>query len=69
MNATALRELATLVEQGHPADYIGIGDEVTILATLPAAVRWMETCPQSVLPESRVPVDIRPVGVLVNEVS
>lgn len=66
MNARALREIADLVDQGTPADYIGVGDEVTILAELPSAIRWMETCPQGVLPESRVPVDVRVVGVLVN---
>lgn len=63
MNAAALRELADLVDQGHPADYIGIGDEITVVANVASAARWVERCPNDRLPVSGVPVDVRIVEV------
>lgn len=66
MNATALRELADLVDQGHPADAILIADEVTIVANIASAARWMERCPNDRLPVSGVLVDVRIVEVPVH---
>lgn len=44
MNAATLRALADLIDQGHPADYIGVGDSVTIIVTNEiSAARWRAT--------------------------
>ncbi len=44
MNAATLRVLADLIDQGHPADYIGVGDSVTIIVTNEiSAARWRAT--------------------------
>lgn len=59
MNAAALRELADLVDQGHPFEYVGVGDEITIVANIASAARWMERCPNDRLPQTGVPVDVR----------
>jgi hypothetical protein len=66
MNAAALRELADLVDQGHPFDYLGVGDEITIVATIASAARWVERCPNDRLPLTGVPVDVRIVEVPVD---
>ena len=59
MNAAALREIADLVDQGHPFEYLGVGDEITIVATIASAARWMDRCPNDRLPDTGVPVDVR----------
>lgn len=48
--AAALRRVAELIEQGHPADYVGVGDAVTVVANAASAARWMATCPNGLLP-------------------
>lgn len=59
MNPDAIREVLALVVQGHPADAISFGATVTIVCANPiSAARWHERCPQGVLPESRVPVQV-----------
>lgn len=63
MNAAALRELADLVDAGHPFEYLGVGDEITIVANIASAARWMERCPNDRLPRTGVPVDVRIVEV------
>jgi hypothetical protein len=66
VNAAALRELADLVDQGHPFEYVGVGDEITIVANIASAARWMERCPNDRLPLTGVPVDVRIVEVPVD---
>ena len=59
MNPDAIREVLALVVAGHPADSISFGATVTIICTNPvSAARWMERCPNGVLPETRVPVQV-----------
>lgn len=62
ITAAVLRELADLVESGMPLDYVGVGDEVTVVANIVSAARWMEACPNDRLPLCGVQVDVRPVA-------
>lgn len=62
----ALRELADLLDQGLRAEYVGVGDEITVVTDIPAAVEWMRLCPNDRLPVSGVLVDVRPVEVPVS---
>lgn len=64
MTPTTLRTLADLLEQGSPADYLGIGDSVTVVANPISAARWMERCPNGLLPGTSVPVVVQVVPVL-----
>lgn len=59
MNPLTLRLLADLVDQGHPADYLGVGESVTVVANPISAVRWMERCPNGVLPGTNVQVAVQ----------
>lgn len=59
MNAAALRELADLIDQGHPADAISVGADVTVICTNPvSAARWHERTPNARLPISGVPTQV-----------
>lgn len=64
MNAHTLRALADLLDAGHPADYLGIGDSITVVANPISAARWMERCPNGLLPGTSVPVVVQVVPVL-----
>lgn len=66
ISAAALEELATMVRQGMPAEYVGVGDEITIVANIASAARWMERCPNDRLPVTGVLVDVRIVEVPVD---
>lgn len=64
MNPTTLRVLADLIEQGHPVDYLGVSDNVTIVANPISAARWRERCPNGVLPGTNVPVAVQVIPVM-----
>lgn len=67
MNAADLRTLADLIDQGHPADYIGVGESVTVVTNPVSAARWMERCPNGVLPGTSTPVAVQVIPVLAVE--
>lgn len=57
--SVALRELADLIDQGHPADAISVGAHVTVICTNPlSAARWQERTPNELLPISGLPVAV-----------
>lgn len=64
MTPATLRALADLIDQGHPVDYIGIGDAVTIIANPISAARWMERCPSGLLPGTSTPVAVQTIPVI-----
>lgn len=64
MTPATLRALANLVESGTPADYIGVGDAVTIIANPISAARWMERCPNGLLPGTSTPVAVQTIPVI-----
>ncbi|WP_294567553.1 hypothetical protein [uncultured Arthrobacter sp.] len=47
--AHTLRTLADLIDQGHPADLISVGEHVTVVATPISAARWQELTPNGLL--------------------
>lgn len=65
MSAHTLRALADIIDAGHPADYIGVGEHITIVANPISAARWMERCPNGLLPGTSVEVAVQVIPVLV----
>lgn len=59
INPDAIREVLALIVSGHPCDTVSFGAQVTIVCTNQvSAARWMERCPNNLLPETRVPVAV-----------